>query len=39
MVVLETSIFTRQLRELLTDDDLMPNQLRILRKIIEEEYP
>lgn len=51
MVILETSVFTRQVRQLLTDDelrglqleleqeDLTTEQLKRLKAIIEDEYP
>ncbi len=55
MLIIETSIFTRQVAALLSDeeyrklqmelvssksemDDLTPNQLKVLKKIIEKEY-
>ncbi len=49
MVIIETSIFTRRVLELLTDDeyryaknerdDLSPAQLKILQQIVRDEYP
>lgn len=47
MRFIETSVFTRRILELLSDDefrknerdDLTPEQIRILRQIVEEEYP
>ena len=36
MVIIETSIFTRQVRALLSDEEF---RLKTLKKIVEKEYP
>ena len=48
MVIVETPIFTRQVQDLLADDDyypknvrddLTPAQVKILKQIVEKDYP